>query len=52
MGEIGYETNVLINMALIYEKLGEITNAIEKLEEALLLDKDNLKIIQKIKALK
>jgi len=43
-----YEINVLINMGLVYEKKGEIENAIERLEAALKIDESNQKIKSKL----
>ena len=36
-----YEINVLVNMALVYERMIEYDKAIECLEKALLIDKEN-----------
>lgn len=47
-----YEINVLVNLALVFERRGEIETAIQKLEEALKIDNDNQKIKQKVQQLK
>ena len=39
-------------MALVYERLGQIESAIEKLELALTIDSENAKIKQKLLQLK
>jgi tetratricopeptide (TPR) repeat protein len=36
-----YEINVLVNMALIYERMIEYDKAIESLEKALIIDNEN-----------
>ena len=48
----GYELNVLLNLALCFEQLKEIKNAIDQLENAKKIDPKNEQIVKKINALK
>ncbi|CDW79621.1 tpr domain containing protein [Stylonychia lemnae] len=47
-----YEVNVLVNMALIYERLDNIHEAIQCLEQALVIDDSNARITQKLQQLR
>ncbi len=47
-GEEVYEINVLVNMALVSEKLAELSQAIEWLLQATQLDPNNVKLMQKL----
>jgi len=46
-----YQINVLVNIALVYERMMELERAVEYLERALEIDKDNSKIKQKLSQL-
>ena len=51
-GEEVYETNVLLNLSLLSERLNDTPSALTYLEQATTLDPHNIKLSQRLQSLR